>query len=55
VLDNVQQATLGLPLCWQTQEQSAFEQLSANIRQTNFNYTFVLNFIISNFIRLAQT
>jgi hypothetical protein len=43
-----------LLLCWRTEEQSAFVKPSANIGQTNFNLTFVLNFIISNFIRLRS-
>jgi hypothetical protein len=33
-----------LLLCWRTEEQSAFEKLSANIRQTEHGSTFVINF-----------
>jgi len=45
------QPTCGLPLCLQTEVQSAFEKQSANIWQTEFFSAFIINFII-NYIRL---
>jgi len=33
-----------LLLCWRTEEQSAFEQASSNIGQTEFFSAFVVNF-----------
>jgi hypothetical protein len=44
--------TFGLLLCWRTEEQSAFVTLSTNIGRTESFSAFVVNFIISNFIRL---